>query len=583
MKQIKWLLQFVEQPWKTVLLTCLLSVCGAALEIAPYGLMALLAAKLLAGTADMDAALSCAGGVLGCMLLRAAAHWWNGVQVHKTGYAIVYRIRCTVAEHLAKLPMSFFSRSRMGTLHKVMMEDAEKVETLVCHAMPDLVASVTTPLLSLAALCYVDWRLALCALLPFPLAALCQRGMSRQSAEKIGSYYGALERMNNNVQEYVSGMVTLRTFNLSWSSFGDFAESVRRFRHIVTDWSNVSSKYYALFGTALDAGLLFVLLPGIVLYARGSIALPDLVFCLMLAAGYTQPLDKLLHFGSKVQEVKASVKRLQTLLAAPALQRPATVRHPSGYDIDFDGVRFAYSPEEPLFTGLSMRLAEGTLTAFVGPSGTGKTTAALLLARYQDADGGAIRIGGTDVRDMEPEALMETVSVVFQDPFIFNDTLMENIRCARPGASDAEVLAAARRANADGFIRAFPQGYATLAGEGGTPLSGGERQRIAIARAMLRDTPIIIFDEALAYADAENEYRIQESVNELIKGRTVIVIAHNLARISGADAIAVFGRGGLAGFGVHDDLLRECTVYRTLWEERLQAGSWSFGDEGRRA
>ncbi len=553
-----------------------LSAVEALLGIAPFLIMYVFITALLREPVGSGEAWGYAAAVFVSVAGKAGLRWYVGVEVHKVGYWIVYDIRSSLAEHMGMLPMSFFNKNNTGALHKAVMEDAERVETLFCHNLPDLAAALVTPVFCLIVMFVVDWRLALFAVIPFPLAVGCQALMMRECARKIEPYHNAMTEMSAGVQEYVRGMATVRAFNRTVFSFKAFYAAVTGFRTVVDDWSRTASKYYALFQTALGTGLLFVLPSGIWLLYDGGLRLPDLVLFLMLTVGYAQPLERLLSFAAKIREMEEGVRRIDVLLREPGFDTPTIPRVPEGDEVVFDHVVFGYEKEQPLFSDLSLRIQADAVTAFVGPSGAGKTTAALLIARYHDVSRGAVRIGGVDVREINPKVVMERVSLVFQDTFLFNSSLRENIRCAKPEASDAEVEEAARRAHADEFIRRLPNGYETPAGEVGTPLSGGERQRIAIARAILRNTPIVILDEATAYADPETEVLIQASLAELLRGKTVIVVAHSLNTVTQCDAIVVFDAGQVVGMGRHEELLEGCDTYKAMWEGRKKAKNWSF-------
>ncbi|MFW5489943.1 MAG: ABC transporter ATP-binding protein [Desulfovibrio sp.] len=520
---------------------------------------------------------------------RAFARWRAGTLAHRAGYGTLCEIRRNIAQHMGRLPMLFFSQRTSGNLQKVMIEDVERIETLLCHHIPDLCAAAATPLLTLGLFFWLDWPLALAALIPLVLAVLCQVLMFRESAGRMNDFHNSMSTMNSTIVEYVQGIMDIKAFNQTVQSFTRFRDSVRRFEHVVSDWSRISGKYYALFGTMLGAGILFVLPPALVQLSRHSLTVADLILFLMLTVGYAVPLDRLLRFAGKLQEISLGVQRIEEVMQTPVLSHPDQPSVPQTFDIEFDGVTFAYDATSPLFSNLSLRLPAKTLTAFVGPSGTGKTTLATLASRYQDVQQGAIRIGGVDVRDIAPEKLMDMVSFVFQDTFLFTDSVLENIRAGRSEASREQIMDAARKARAHDFIMRLPDGYDTVVGDGGVPLSGGERQRISIARAVLRDTPIVILDEATAYADPENEALLQEAVGELLQGKTVIVIGHRLQALTEADALVVFDRTAqgsdapqttqgsfIAGTGSHQELLENCPLYQRMWDVQTQASGWSL-------
>ncbi len=568
----------------------LFSIADSLLDLAPYYIMYLVVLACM----QPDATTSLAPGSTSSMVWlalaalaaicgRAFARWRAGSLAHKAGYSTLCEIRRKIAHHMGQLPMLFFSRSTSGTLQKVMIEDVERIEVLLCHHIPDLCAAASTPLLTLGLLFWIDWPLALAALVPLALAVLCQVLMFRESASRMQDFHDSMTSMNSTIVEYVQGIMDIKAFNQTVDSFARFKNSVGRFEHVIKDWSRISGKYYALFTTMLGAGILFVLPPALVQLSRKTLSVPDLVLFLMLVVGYAAPLDRLLRFASKLREIEEGIHRIDRIMQAAPLPRPEHPLVPEAYDIEFNNVTFAYEQNTPLFHELNLHLPANTLTAFVGPSGTGKTTLATLASRYQDVQGGSIRIGGVDVRDMAPETLMDMVSFVFQDTFLFTDSILENIRAGRADATKEQIIAAAQQARAHEFIMRLPEGYDTIVGDGGLPLSGGERQRISIARAMLRDTPIVILDEATAYADPKNEALLQEAIAGLLSGKTVIVIGHRLQALTEADALVVFDKkksgSHIAGFAPHSELLRTCPLYLHMWEVQTKAATWHLAED----
>ena len=579
MSTISDILDFAGENRKTLGLAAACSVADALLDLVPFFIMYLVVMAVIQGQATPEAMAVLALAAVAAIAARALARWLAGTLAHKAGYRTLYGIRRAIAAHLGRLPMLFFSRTTSGALLKVTDKDVESIEVLLCHHLPDLCAAAALPMGTLALLFWISWPLGLAALVPLLLAVLCQVAMYRACSTRIERFHDSLTEMNSTIVEYVQGIMDIKAFNQTVASFSRFTKSVRSFESVVKEWSRISGKYYALFGALLGSGLLFVLPPGLVLLGRGSLGLPDLVLVLLLVSGYAAPLDRLLRFTSKLREIEEAVRRIKALLAEPALPETTRPRLPESHDIVFDDVVFGYDAGQPLFDGLSLRLPAGSLTAFVGPSGAGKTTAAMLASRYQDVSSGSIRIGGIDVRDIPITRLMDMVSFVFQDSFLFSDTVLENIRAGRPDADADAVVAAAQKARIHDSILRLPKGYDTLAGDGGSPLSGGERQRLSIARAILRDAPIVILDEATAFADPENEALIQEGISRLLAGKTVIVIGHRLAALTEADAVAVFREGRLEGFGGHRELLETCPLYQTMWAVQAKASDWALAEK----
>ncbi len=547
-----------------LIISSILSVATALFEILPLFIIYKFINIINGNNIEFKQSISYALLIALCIIIRAVLCWYGGVHVHRTGYRIVHDMRIMLMEHMLKIPMSFFSKKNTGGLHKAFMEDAERVETLFCHNLPDIVRAAAGPVFCLVLLFAVHWQLALFALLPLPLAFLSQKRMMEECSRQVGRYHAAMERMNDGVQEYVRGLPAVKAFNQTAFSFSKFSGSIRAFRDNAVAWTKISSTWYALFGSVLNSGLVFLLVPGCWMYVHGSLGLAELTLFLMLAVGYLEPLDRLLLLAGKLAEIQEGLKRIDGMLSVAPLPASASPKLPEGSSIVFDHVSFGYGGVR-LFNDVCLEVPEGRITALVGRSGAGKTTLALLAARFNDVQEGRVLLGGADVRDLAPETLMGQFSLVLQDSFLFNATLAENIRCARPGASDAEVEDAARKAHIHDFIMSLPEGYATPAGEGGTPLSGGERQRIAIARAILRDAPVVILDEPTSFADPENEVLVLSSLAELVRDKTVVVIAHHLPAIRNADQIVVLDGGRVAGAGRHEDLICQCKEYQELW------------------
>jgi ATP-binding cassette subfamily B protein len=480
--------------------------------------------------------------------------------------------------------MGYFSRHTTGAIKKILGEDVERVELFIAHHIPDLAAAIVLPVMTLIYLFILDWRLALAAMIPLPIAFGAQRvafGGSRR-AETMKEWHDSMEAMNGTIVEYVRGMPVIKVFNQTVYSFRRFKESVYSYRDWMVSVSKKMTPPWAAFTVIVGSGLVFILPVGVWLYVRGGLDLSVLLLFMILGAGYMAPLVKLAMFSSQLTQINEGVTRIEAIFDEPETPEPDVPEIPRSYSIELGDVCFSYEEKEVLHD-VSFRAEEGTVTALVGPSGAGKTTIAQLLLRFWDVDSGEILIGGVNVKNIPVEELMNIVSFVFQDVFIFHDTVFENIRMGMDGVTRDQVEAAAKAAQAHGFIEGLPQGYDTLIGEGGTVhLSGGEAERISIARAILKNAPIIVLDEATAFADPENEARIQDAFSELMEGKTVVVIAHRLSSITDADQIIVLDEGRVAGVGSHGLLLDAGGLYQSMWEAHTAARGWELEQTGER-
>ncbi|MCG8480008.1 MAG: ABC transporter ATP-binding protein/permease [Spirochaetales bacterium] len=570
----------------------ILASIAVVAQIIPFVTVFLLVQELVAniGTAQsIDIAYAwrlgwiTVGGVAVYGVLFYAANMLS----HISAFTILYEIRVALAGKLARLPMGYFTRNASGGIKKVLHEDVERIETFVAHHIIDMLQAAVLPVVSLATLFVIDWRLAFGALVPIPLALLAQYSMVNKQGMKLYEQWQAkLAAMNATIVEYVRGMPVVKIFNQTVDAFKRFAADVYAYRDLTLHWIKISADSFGGLLTLLSSSALFVLPIAIFLIrnvpASGYGTFVSTIFLfLFISMGIAVPLYKLMTLSTMLIQITTGLTGIDDVLEEREILDPRQPCEVAHHTIEFRDVGFAYD-EKKVLDDVSFTVPEGSVTALVGPSGGGKSTIANLIGRFWDVQTGSVCIGGADIRDLKTETLNDTVSTVFQDVFLFFDTIEENIRMGNDKASFDAVVAAARAAQIHDFIETLPDGYATLIGEGGTHLSGGEQQRVSIARAILKDAPIVVLDEATAYADPENEARIQAALSEVLRDKTVVIIAHRLYTITDVDQILVINRGRIEESGTHDELLAADGLYKRLWDVHAQARNWNIATEDRR-
>jgi ATP-binding cassette subfamily B protein len=556
-----------------------LGAAGAVLGVAGLVALAYALRELFRpepdGTALLVLLVMAAVGLVGRYGLRA----WAFQVAHMAAFDLETVLRTRLAVHLGRVSLGDVLRLGSGPLKKIVQDDVRAMHTAVADAVPLLGFALAQPVAALVALAVVDWRMLLAVVVIAPVVVVALRLSMRDHAVERARYDRANETINAAVVEFVQGMPVVRTFDDGSTSFRRFATAVHGFTEATANWQRRSRTPGVLARIAMTPlpTLLVVLAVGIWLVAGGVVEPAWLLVALLIGTLPVESILPLMYLSNHVNDSKAGAARIASVLALPEMPEPAHPRPPRDGSVRLRGVTFGYGAdrERPALDGVDLHVPAGTVCALVGPSGSGKSTLARLVARFHDVGSGSVEVGGVDVREIGTPALLRHVALVFQDPFLVDDTVAENIRLGRPEATEAEVEAAARAAGAHDFIVSeLSDGYATHVGERGGLLSGGQRQRVTIARAMLVDAPIVVLDEATAFADPETEAQIQESIAALTRGRTVIVIAHRLATVAGADQIAVLADGRLAERGTHTELLAAGGRYARMWEHHERARAW---------
>ena len=498
---------------------------------------------------------------------------------HISAYNTLKNLRVSLQGKLEKQSLGNIQNLGTGRIKKVFTDDIDMIELLLAHAIPEGIANIVVPLLIIVLMFIGDFRLGLLSLVPLVVGMLAMSMMMKQGYSKMNAYYESAARMNNTIIEYVNGMEVVKVFNKDGDSYKKFGEVVRNYRDFTIAWYKACWPWMAMYSSVLPCLILLILPVGALWVITGSLALDKLILVICMSFAVGPSLLKALNFAGKFPQLNYKITELENLMDRPPLKEGNAPFTGADRNIVFENVKFSYEDKEVLH-GVNLELKQNTTTALVGESGSGKSTLAKLLVHYYDLDGGKITIGGQDITDMSLEALNNQVSYVSQEQFLFNTTLYENILIGRPNASREEVLDAARRAQCDEFLDRLPNGIETLAGDGGKQLSGGERQRISLARAILKDAPIIVLDEATAFMDPENEEKLNAAIDEITKDKTVFVIAHRLSTVKNADKICVMKDGQCIAADKHDKLLESCPEYKKFWDASVSASTWKIkGDK----
>lgn len=525
-------------------------------------------------------------GVLICLILQAILYGWGLDVSHKAAYSTLLRLRTSLQKRFEAVPLGFIQDKGTGTIKKLFVDDVDSLEVLLAHSLPEGIANLMIPIAIYVAMFFIDWKLALLSLASIPISFAAMMIMYSVGMKKMGPYYMAGQKMNNTIIEYINGMEVVKVFNKDAESYERFRKDISDYRDYTLEWYKAAWPWMAIYSSLLPCTIILTLPLGAWFVLCGFSTLPDLILVLCLSLSIGIPLLKSLSFLPTMPQLNYKIAALEQVLETAPLQQTDAVFHGKNYDICFDYITFGYEKSQPgpdgqpmvtmdeVIHDISFTAKEGQKTALVGESGSGKSTLAKLLIHYYDPQQGSISIGGQKITEMSLEALNSQVSYVAQDQYLFNTSILENIRMGRPDATDEEVLEAAKKAQCMEFLEKLPQGIHSMAGDAGKMLSGGQRQRISLARAILKNAPIIVLDEATAYADPENEEKMEAAIAELVKGKTLFVIAHKLPAIMNADQICVIEHGKLAATGTHAELLATCEEYKKLWKASQDSAEW---------
>ena len=551
-------------------LSVILAVLGVAFSVAPYFAVVGIVKGLMAGERNLPYYLIQAGLIALMWLGRVLCHAFSTATSHRATFAVLGEIRKRCTEKLTRMPLGAVLAQSSGALKNTLIERIDSIETTLAHIVPEFTANLLIPVIITVYIFTIDWRMGLASLATVPLGMFFYIWMMATSAGFYQATIDNTKALNNTAVEYINGIQVIKVFGKTKSSYERFVKDAHAAAGAFIGWMRASIIPFTFAMVVMPATMVSVLPIGGLLVKGGTLSGQDFITVIILSVGLITPLITLMSYSDDIRTMGTIFGEVQAILDAPEQERPATGDAPKGNDLKLENVHFSYADKEILH-GVSMEVPEGSFVALVGPSGSGKSTIARLIAALWDVNGGSISLGGKDIREISQEAYADRVAFVSQDNYLFNMTVRENIRLGRPGATDAEVEAAARNSGCHEFILGLEHGYDTLVGSSGGHLSGGERQRISIARAMLKAAPIVILDEATAYTDPENEAVIQRSVSKLTTaGKTMIVIAHRLSTVTDADRIYVVNDGNIEDSGTHEELLSHHGLYEKMWKAHME-------------
>ena len=564
-----WLMELAEGRRGEYVFSILVALAGVACSLIPYFIIIQIITALVNGTAELSRCLILSTWMAFFWVLRYVLHSISTSLSHHATFYVLSNTRIRLLDKLAALPLGAVLDHSSGAYKNIIVERVDSIETTLAHLLPEMTANIAGALAVLAVLFLEDWRMGFSMLIVVPLGILCFMSMFRGYNEKFQRTVTSTKALNDTAVEYISGIEVIKAFGQSKTSYAKFVSAAKEGADCFIDWMR-GSLFGQVAGMAIFPSTLLGILPvGCLLHMHGTLSAETFLAVIVLSFGVMQPLITALSYTDDIAQVKIIIGEVAEVLSGEEMQRPTTAEMlPADNAIELKNVCFAYHDKEVLH-GINLHIAPGTVNAFVGPSGSGKSTIARLIASLWDIKDGAIELGGVDIRMLPLTECTKRIAYVSQDNYLFDLSVMDNIRMGRKGASDEEVMDAARKCGCHAFIMGLENGYQTMCGASGGHLSGGERQRISIARAMLKDAPIVILDEATSYTDPENEAVIQSALAQLVQGKTLLVIAHRLSTIADADQIIVVNQGRIEATGTQEALLASCPLYQTMWEAHI--------------
>ena len=564
-----WLMELAQGRRGEYALSIFAALLGVACSLIPYFIIIKIITALVNGTAELSRCLVLCAWMAGFWVLRYVLHSVSTSLSHHATFYVLANTRTKLLDKLATLPLGTVLDRSSGSYKNIIVERVDSIETTLAHLLPEMTANIVGALAVLVLLFTLDWRMGLSMFIVLPLGILCFMSMFSGYNEKFQRTVTSTKALNDTAVEYIGGIEVIKAFGQSKTSYAKFVSAAKEGADCFIDWMR-GSLFGQVAGMAIFPSTLLGILPmGCLLYMHGTLSAETFLTVIVLSFGVMQPLITAFSYTDDIAQVRTIVGEVAEVLSGEDMHRPEKAEKlPTDNAIELKNVRFAYHDKEVLH-GVSLRIEPGTVNALVGPSGSGKSTIARLIASLWDVRDGEIDLGGVDIRTLPLAECTKRIAYVSQDNYLFDLSVMDNIRMGRKGASDEEVIDAAKKCGCHEFIMSLENGYQTVCGASGGHLSGGERQRISIARAMLKDAPIIILDEATSYTDPENEAVIQSALAHLVRGKTLLVIAHRLSTIADADRIFVVNHGNIEATGTQEELLASCPLYKTMWEAHI--------------
>lgn len=563
---IAYLLELAGKHRLHLLFSALFGVLSSLCAFIPYVMVYRTLMFLFGGTFETGVILRYGIIAAAAVAARFVLLIASSMLSHLGAFNTLYNVRSKISAHIAKVNLGFFTDHTSGEIKKVIIEDVERIEKFLAHQIPDISSAIFAPIIMFVYMLTVNPIMALCLLAPLILGALVQGIALSVTGKQMAEYHRLQGKLNSTVMQFINGMPVMKTYNLTAESYKDFAGAVHEYNSFWKRNTRSQGYTYGVFVALVESGILFTLPAGGLLYLNGTLAAQDYLFFMVMSLVFLSSLLNLVNLAMLFNQIMSGLRRIRGIMDIPStMEGTAVLEKGQSHSVSFENVTFRYDKADVL-QNIDLNLPAGSLTAFVGASGAGKSTAAQLIPKFWEVTEGAIKIDGRNITELKDENLMDLVSFVFQEAFMLNDTIYRNIAIGQADATPEQVEAAAKAAQIHDFIVSLPDGYNTRLGEEGVKMSGGEKQRICIARAILKDAPIIVFDEATSYTDIENEHKIQLALQNLLQGKTTVMIAHRLHTIVGADQICVFRHGQIAEKGTHEELLRKRGLYAGMWE-----------------